>query len=194
MMTLPLLTLLAVAVPAPEAATDTRLGLTAGLQLGRSNAGGPDTFMVLLTGELRLFQGPWVFGLGSDLGGGPFAPQEASVVASAGRRFLPVEWLSLELGAEGGVHHLWAVGQDLFASSSGANTTTLPFLGARAGVDLRLPVGSGALLLGVMFRARTDLGQATVRPTVSSFGTETVEAHQIGGQSAYGGLRLGFEL
>lgn len=194
MMSLSLLSLLAVGAP-PSAVDPFQLGLTAGLQFGHGNATGEGAYMLMTTADLRLRQGPWVFGVGSDYGGTMFGWPQLFVTATAGHQFRPLDWLSLELGAEAGAHHLWRVGARLFRESSGENTATLPFLGARAGVDVRLGIGGGALLFGLVVRGRTDLGHATVRPTVSFLsGRLEEQVHTVGGQVAYGGLHVGFEL
>jgi hypothetical protein len=184
---------------APLAApTPPRVGAHAYVAAGASSAvaesGAPhDLAMAMALGaEVSLEAGGWVFGLGPTLSTALFEHQEVHVGLSATRRIELTSWLTADVGADAGVHHVWDIGQELFVSTTGDNTATLPFVGARAALTFRIPLGPTALDLSLALRARADLGQQSVAPTMTGlFVGDTQRAYEVGGQSLLGGLVVG---
>lgn len=198
--------LLVTAIPAPgdsplASPTPPRVGVYAYAGAGASSAvaerGAPHdlAMAVALGAELSLETGGWVFGVGPTLSGALLEHQEVHVGLSAARRLELTSWLTADVGAEAGVHHVWDIGQSLFASTAGDDTATLPFVGARAALTFRIPLGPTALDLSLALRARADLGQQSVAPTVTVLFSEAgAREYEVGGQSLLAGLVVGVAL
>lgn len=184
------------ALAAPTSSS--RVGVHALIAAGASSAvaeqGAPHdlTMAMALGAELSLEAGGWVFGLGPTLSVALFEHQEIHVGLSAARRLELTSWLTADVGAEAGAHHVWDIGDGLFVSSTGDTTATLPFVGARAALTFRIPMGVTALDLSLALRARADLSRQSVAPTVTGlFGDAAPRGYEVGGQSLLGGLVIG---
>lgn len=164
--------LLLTALPAPgdaplAAPPAARVGVHAFVAAGASSAvaerGAPHglNMAMALGAELSLEAGGWVFGLGPTLSTALFEHQEVHVGLSAARRLELTSWLTADVGAEAGAHHVWDVGEGLFLSSTGNNTATLPFVGARAALTFRIRWGSRrSICRWPSARARTSASRA----------------------------------
>lgn len=182
----------------PAAPVPARVGVHAFVAAGASSAvaerGAPrDLAMAVALGaELSLELDRWALRLGPTLSTTVFEHQEVHVGLSAVRRLELTSWLTADVGAEAGVHHVWDIGQEFLASTAGDNTATLPFVGARAVLTFRIPLGPAALELSLGLGARADLGQQSVAPTVTVLFTETnAREYVVGGQSLLAGLVVG---
>jgi hypothetical protein len=99
-----------------------------------------------------------------------------------------------ELIAEGGLHIVSQIGNDLFSSSSGSNSAELPYLGAKVRLSFD-PGEPGNVVFDLSANARTDLGRTDRDVMVTScfFGcSSSRESWRVGGQSMDFQLGMGY--
>ncbi len=118
---------------------------------------------------------------------------------------IPGAHATIELLAEGGLHHYFGVGSGMFVHNvSGETRANLPYLGARVSLGRRIEsvswlswlswLGSGGVVRA-FFAFQVDLATRTLRQDVTAgiMGSSTREVLQpVGGGTAMFGLSVGF--
>jgi len=183
--------------PAPDRYTDLRLafgagGTNAAVRIDGGDSSDDGEAAVSTSVELLVRRGSRVFGAtlqgSSALWGAGHTYVGAVAGLAAGER------AEIQLLAEGGVHEVSSMGDDLFETTRGNDSATLPYLGTQLRLTLD-PGEVGHLFVDLSMTARTDLTREERDVMVEScfFGCSTSrETWRAGGRSVDVSLGLGY--